>query len=307
MNETIFISYSKGDREIAKKLYLDLKKFGFEPWLDTEHLLPGQNWKEAIIRAIEDSSYFFALISPNSLSNRGFVQKELKIALEYIDEFPESDIYLIPIRLADCKMSDSKLRNIHWVDFFPLYYEGFIKILHALKADLDDYQKLQLENELLKEKLAKSNNENKISNYFVQPDDQVIEEIKCEGILVDSYLAGSEQWENMPEERAWKYELEDVVIKIYPNEISLEYVANVKHPGDVAIEVYKSYGKGLFTGEKGFIIYKYEEIRKGFPNWEGMMLLRVPRRGRIYGFWMTTGVNRDDKFPIGRIELRRKI
>ena len=46
--KTIFISYANEDSEIAKKLYYDLKKEGFIPWIDFEDLKPGQNWKDAI-------------------------------------------------------------------------------------------------------------------------------------------------------------------------------------------------------------------------------------------------------------------
>ena len=85
----IFISYAREDNEIALKLYQDLKKYDVDPWIDSEKLLPGQSWKDVINKEIKSCTYFFALISSNSLSKKGFVQKELKTALKFFDEYPE--------------------------------------------------------------------------------------------------------------------------------------------------------------------------------------------------------------------------
>lgn len=60
-----------------------------------------------------------ALLSTNSVSKRGSVQKELKDALDILDEYPSSAIFLIPVRLDDCVASDVRIEDIHWVDMFP--------------------------------------------------------------------------------------------------------------------------------------------------------------------------------------------
>jgi hypothetical protein len=140
----------------------------------------------------------------------------------------------------------------------------------------------------------------------VGPDGEVLETIKCEGTLVDSYLGNSEKVVDMPEERRWTYELEDVLIKIYPNELSLEYNALIKSPHSKSTEVYRSYGSGPFIGGVAHIIYSYEKMETGSPSWKGAMVLRVPQRGLISGYWLTTDVNRDDKFPMGTITLKRQ-
>lgn len=133
----VFISYAKEDYEIAKKLYDDLKRYSYiSTWLDTEAILPGQNWKVTISQAIEDSSYFLALLSSKSLSKKGFVQKELKIALDILDEFPLSKTFIIPIRLEQCELiADKRLQELHWVDLFTNYEKGLGKILQVLIQD----------------------------------------------------------------------------------------------------------------------------------------------------------------------------
>jgi len=128
----IFISYAKEDFDIAHRLYKDLKKDGFIPWIDKEDLIPGQNWKVVISDAIAKSSYFIAIISLNSISKKGYVQKELKIALDIVDEFPSSEIFIIPVRIENCTPSDQKLCNYHWADLFPLYKKGYDSIVKSL-------------------------------------------------------------------------------------------------------------------------------------------------------------------------------
>jgi formylglycine-generating enzyme required for sulfatase activity len=129
----VFISYAKEDVEHAKRLYRDLKKAGFSPWLDAEELLPGQNWRNEIVQAVRESRYFVALLSERGLSRNGFVHRELKKALEVMEEYPEGGIFLIPARLDDCQPQDEKLRGLHWADLFPDYDAGFGKIRRALE------------------------------------------------------------------------------------------------------------------------------------------------------------------------------
>ena len=137
--------------------------------------------------------------------------------------------------------------------------------------------------------------------------DKIIETIACEGTLADLYIGDSEKVVKMPEERRWIYELQNVLIKIYHNELSLEYKALIKTPHSNSTEIYRSYGSGSFIDGVAYIVYSYDEIKTRSPNWKGVMVLRVPRRGLISGYWLTTDVNRDDKFPIGLITLKRKI
>ncbi len=131
----VFISYAREDIETAKKLYHDLKRAGISPWMDKQDLLPGQNWRVMISKAIQESKYFLAVLSSYSLTKRGFVQKELKMALDILDEFPAEDIFLIPIRIEDCNPEDEKLKYLHWADFFPSYEDGLSQILRVLAPD----------------------------------------------------------------------------------------------------------------------------------------------------------------------------
>lgn len=133
----IFISYAKEDYEKALRLYNDLcKQEGLNPWIDEKSILPGEKWKVAISNAIRQSRFFIALLSSNSVDKVGYGQKELKEGLEILDKYPESKIFIIPIRLDNCEVSDSRLNEIQYVDFFPNWSKGLAKILETIDTHL---------------------------------------------------------------------------------------------------------------------------------------------------------------------------
>jgi hypothetical protein len=140
----VFISYAHEDITAAMKLYEKLKCIsGVEPWLDKKCLTPGIRWKPAIRKAIRESRFFVALLSEHSIVKKGFFQKELSDALEILNEFPEDQTYLIPVRLEACNPPSERLREIQFVDFFPDWKEGLTKVLKVIKETKEDRESEQ--------------------------------------------------------------------------------------------------------------------------------------------------------------------
>ncbi|MCP4347998.1 MAG: TIR domain-containing protein [Desulfobacterales bacterium] len=142
----VFISYAREDFETANKLYDDLKNFErIVPWIDKTDILPGQNWKISVKQAINRCSYFLLLLSSHSVSKKGYVQKEQKIALELLDERPVDSIFIIPIKLDETEVTDERLSNLHWVNFYPSYEKGLLQILRVLTSKMasQDSQEIQ--------------------------------------------------------------------------------------------------------------------------------------------------------------------
>jgi hypothetical protein len=48
----VLISYAREDRQLAERLYEDLRSQGLDPWLDKKNILPGSRWKIVIRDAI---------------------------------------------------------------------------------------------------------------------------------------------------------------------------------------------------------------------------------------------------------------
>ena len=136
--EKVFISYAREDESAARTLFEDLKRAGLDPWFDKEFLLPGQKWQLALQEAIRESRYFLALLSTRSVTKRGVVQKEIREALDVLNEFPEGDVFLVPVRLDDCRPPYQILHDLQWVDLFPTWDTGLRKLLDAVCAGKED-------------------------------------------------------------------------------------------------------------------------------------------------------------------------
>jgi TIR domain len=130
----IFLCYAHEDEEDVLKVYLRLKDEGFCPWMDKRDLLPGQNWRMEIPQVIKSSDFFLAFFSENSVSKRGYVQKEYKLAHSTLEEMPEGQIFLIPVRLGKCNIPAS-FKDIHRCDLFE--ENGIEKIIEAIKFQLE--------------------------------------------------------------------------------------------------------------------------------------------------------------------------
>lgn len=74
----IFISYSKQNRDYARKLTAKLLAEGFDVWID-ERIDYGENWWNAILEAIKGSGAFIVIMTPESLGSR-WVQREVTLA-----------------------------------------------------------------------------------------------------------------------------------------------------------------------------------------------------------------------------------
>src|SRR6185369_16999509 len=95
----VFLCHSSNDKSQVYDLYQRLNLDGFNPWLDEESLLPGQNWEREIPIAVRNSDVAIVCLSKSSITKKGYVQKEIKYTLDVADEQPEGTIFIIPLKL----------------------------------------------------------------------------------------------------------------------------------------------------------------------------------------------------------------
>lgn len=126
----VFISYSSGDREQVQKIYEHLLALGAYPWYDQEDLLPGQDWNMEIRKGLDEADMILLCLSKKSVNKEGYVQKELRLAVDRGLEMPDGHIFLIPARLEECDLPFS-LKSYQWVDLFtPNGMDRLIKSLN---------------------------------------------------------------------------------------------------------------------------------------------------------------------------------
>lgn len=137
----IFISYSRNDFAHAKKIYDRLTSIAeFNVWIDSENLLPGEEWEERIRQVISESDFVIIIISKNLERMRGFYQKEIRITLEELDLQPPGKIFAIPILIEASEIRHPALTKLHHVEFYNDWEKGFDKLIQSLgtKMTLND-------------------------------------------------------------------------------------------------------------------------------------------------------------------------
>ena len=97
----VFLCHASGDKPPVRDLYKRLVAEGVDAWLDQEKLLPGQNWRSEIPKAVREADVVVVCLSKKSITKEGYVQKEIKFALDIAEEKPEDTIFLIPARLEE--------------------------------------------------------------------------------------------------------------------------------------------------------------------------------------------------------------
>ncbi len=127
----VFLSHIDEDKLQVLDYCDRLAADGFEPWLAERELLPGQVRRRTISRAVRNSDAVVVFLSQFSMRKAGFGQKEIRLALDVLDEQPEGAIFLIPARLEPCAVPD-RLRRLQTVDLFAT--DGYDRLKRALLA-----------------------------------------------------------------------------------------------------------------------------------------------------------------------------
>ena len=112
----VFLCHAHSDAVAVHDLYRRLVRDGVDVWLDKESLLPGQDWKLEIRKAVRNANVVVVCLS-KQFNQAGFRQVEVRLAIETAMEQPEGEIFIIPVRLEECDTPDS-LSKWQWVDLF---------------------------------------------------------------------------------------------------------------------------------------------------------------------------------------------
>ena len=127
---SVFLCHSSDDKAAVRELFHRLAADRVDPWFDEEKLLPGHDWDEEIQKAVKHSNIVVVCLSRLSINKAGYVQKEIRYALDVADEQPEGSVFIIPVRLEACDVP-KRINRWQWVD---LYEEGgYEKLLRTLK------------------------------------------------------------------------------------------------------------------------------------------------------------------------------
>jgi hypothetical protein len=126
-----FLCHSSADKPTIRELYQRLRKDGIQPWLDEEDLLPGQDWRKEIPKAVRAADVIIVCLSSLSVKKDGYLNKEIADALIVAEEKTEGTIFIIPVRLEPVDVPE-RLSQWQWANLFEP--GGYERLLRALRA-----------------------------------------------------------------------------------------------------------------------------------------------------------------------------
>lgn len=100
----VFISHSSQDKRFVRTLKDDLNENGIETFFDEDSLEFGDSLKERLDVALDESSHFVIILSPNAV-NSNWVKYELTGATKLFDSKTLKKI--IPIKYRECEVPES--------------------------------------------------------------------------------------------------------------------------------------------------------------------------------------------------------
>ena len=124
--QKIFLSYSRQDGSaFAQRLAVDLKKQGYDVWIDQEDIRAGMEWDTEIEKALESCDCLLFLETEKSVVSVTCLD-EVHYALEH-------DKKVIPLIFIDSK-TPFRLNRLQHIDFMKSYDTGLTLLLKELEG-----------------------------------------------------------------------------------------------------------------------------------------------------------------------------
>lgn len=123
----VFISYASADRKEALKVCKAIERHGVKCWISSRDVEPGENYQEAIVRAIRNARAL-VLVFSDAANGSDEIKKELSLSSRY-------RVPVLALRIADVEPSDAfayELSTRQWIDAF----QGWDKSIAALAGRL---------------------------------------------------------------------------------------------------------------------------------------------------------------------------
>jgi hypothetical protein len=134
-----FISYVRDNGDIVDRLATDLRRSGVKVWLDRNEIMPGQRWRTAIRKAIQQGAFFIACYSQElNARPETYMHGELRLAIDRLRQMPNDRIWFVPVFLNKTEIPShdisehETLSDLHAVALHEDWSGGLNAILRAM-------------------------------------------------------------------------------------------------------------------------------------------------------------------------------
>lgn len=137
----VFVSYSRTDADLARKLNGALQEQGKHTWFDQESIAPGADFQQEIYRGIEASDNILFVLSPASISSP-YCADEVQYAASLNKRF-----VTVLARDIDTDLLPPELATLQWIDFshsdthFSSRFNQLVRTLDTDREYVQDHTK----------------------------------------------------------------------------------------------------------------------------------------------------------------------
>ncbi|MDJ0716374.1 MAG: TIR domain-containing protein [Prochloraceae cyanobacterium] len=128
----VFIAYSRGDSDFARRLNEALQRQGKNTWFDQEDINSGADYEEEIKTGIDSAANFLFIISPKSLESP-YCVKEIEYARQQ-----NKRIVTVLYKPVSAEKLHPALKKKQWLDFNQHdgdFYANFSQLIRTLDTD----------------------------------------------------------------------------------------------------------------------------------------------------------------------------
>lgn len=165
----VFISHNYKDKPLARKIALELNKYGIKPWIDEAEIKLGDSLIEKIRDGLDHMDFLIALISENSVKS-DWVKRELDIAMN--SEIEEQKVLTIPILAGKCDLPGF-LKGKLYSDMSTTrkYNENILTLIKRfdiseIKDDKNEFTDYKLSAVQVIERIENCQNENELIEFL---------------------------------------------------------------------------------------------------------------------------------------------
>ena len=136
----VFMSYSRRDDTVMRRVLDDLRKQGINVWLDNEKLIPGTPiWEREIERAIKNAAAIIVICSPDSNESE-WVRREITFAERY-----RKRIFPVLVRGNEDTSISIRLSTRQYVDLRKNEERGLQSLSAAVAFHLEELERQESE------------------------------------------------------------------------------------------------------------------------------------------------------------------
>jgi len=128
----LFVCFSSKDETVAREVVESLEADELKCWISLRDVLPGQNYQEAIVQALESASGIVFLFSEHSNKSQE-IRKELSIG-------GSINVPVFPLRLSPIAASGAlryELAIRQWIDIFPHRQHALARLAQTIKDTIN--------------------------------------------------------------------------------------------------------------------------------------------------------------------------